>query len=64
MKKCNQVKSYLESEGFVLERSNKHLIYSNSEGIKITVSSSSSDNYQLKQIQRNIRRIQSKNNNF
>jgi hypothetical protein len=57
MKKNNQIKAYLESEGFVLERHNKHLVYVNDEGIKITVSHSSSDNYQLKQIQRGIRRI-------
>ena len=57
MKKSNQVKQYLMKEGFELIRQNKHMIYQNAEGIQVTVSHSSSDQYQLKQVQRTLRRI-------
>lgn len=57
MKKSNQIKQYLMKEGFELVRQNKHLIYQNAEGVQITVAHSSSDQYQLKQVQRTLRRI-------
>lgn len=57
MKKSNQVKQYLMKEGFELIRHNKHMVYQNAEGIQVTVSHSSSDQYQLKQVQRTLRRI-------
>jgi predicted RNA binding protein YcfA (HicA-like mRNA interferase family) len=57
MKKTNQVKNYLMAEGFELIRHNKHMVYQNKEGLQLVVSHSSSDQYQLKQIQRSIRRI-------
>jgi hypothetical protein len=44
-------------EGFELVRHNKHMVYQNAEGMQVIVSHSSSDQYQLKQVQRTLRRI-------
>ena len=52
-----QVRDFLTSQGFTLERQNKHLFWKNEKtGVGITTSKTPSGIMALKQIQRELRR--------